>query len=446
MGFSWPQARTAPHSGTDLVFKEVSVTGTLVNLYEGRYMLISFLKRITLIVISLLITHIAFADAVTTTQTSSKSFIALRNLNMNVRSARDTNGAPLGVIGRGSILQLPDSFGVFQGSTGQLDLGATLANWENNTRDGRYSALAPKPCAGTMCVPVRVHKSSNPNIADGTIAYISLQYIKENINPSRYTSGRTELEITTNIANGETTTDPVVDGGEVTTPDTSDTSTDISTSEVLNCNNTVYRSSNYGRNSCLRNLSMTQQAELVMSDIIKVNQLVRAAATRGNFNLDPRVSVCMSFKESSQSNGRGGVTLSPNAKGGTPDWGMFQVIDSTGRGVLRRTPTVTPGFSGLSWIEYRNKMLKSTLAQADLHHNVLYHKARENNLLSSINAGTESTEVYRTLAKRYNGSGARATNYGNKVASCYSCMKGIATRAGKITNSGGLMGCLNRVK
>jgi hypothetical protein len=89
-------------------------------------------------------------------------------------------------------------------------------------------------------------------------------------------------------------------------------------------------------------------------------------------------------------------------------------------------------------------MLRSTLAQADLHHSVLKEKATATNLINRINAGSQDVSLYRTLATRYNGTGPRATRYGNRVAACYEAMLRIASRDGRITNPSGLQAALNR--
>lgn len=390
----------------------------------------------------LLVCQYTYADVVTTQEVTNRAYIEITdpNLRMNFRNQNNVSGTPMGVLGGGSIIQLPDAMAVYD-SQGQLDLQETLRMWEHKTQvDPRFSTLAPKPCNGSLCVPVKVIRSSDGRIDEGTIGFISLHYINENVDKSRYRTLRTIRDVTTNVPSDPSGVAEAEQGGSETTAGGTQEpaeETPPASQEVFNCDNTVYRSRNYTSHSCLRNLSLQQQAELVMRDVKRVNDLVRAAGTRDNFNVDPRVSACMAYRESQ---------FSPNAKGGTPDWGMYQVIDSTARSVLRRERAVTEGFNGIAWEEYKAKMLQSTLAQADLHHNVLYHKAKENGLLSAINSGTTSTATYRTLATRYNGSGSRATRYGNAIANCYDCMKGIATRDGRVTNSSSLQSCLNRAR
>lgn len=230
---------------------------------------------------------------------------------------------------------------------------------------------------------------------------------------------------------------PLQNKTETTSPETS-TPTKQKSMVIFNCNNTVYRSSNFSKYSCLKSMSLADRAKLVMQDVIQINKM------RPEFNLDPRMSTCMAYRESG---------FNPNAKGGTPDWGMYQVIDSTGRHVLRVTPSVIPGFKGLSWTQYRNKMLSSTLAQADLHHNVVYQKAKVSSSdLRSMNAAMNgsakqvSSSVVQRIATRYNGAGSRAIRYGNAIRNCYSCMTQISSKTGSISNSGRLSYCLNKAK
>ena len=63
-----------------------------------------------------------------------------------------------------------------------------------------------------------------------------------------------------------------------------------------------------------------------------------------------------------------------HAKGGEPDWGMYQVIDLTGEGIFENGfRSVVDDFAHINnWEKYRKNMLSSTLAQADMHHAVLY--------------------------------------------------------------------------
>ncbi|MCJ8275698.1 MAG: transglycosylase SLT domain-containing protein [Bdellovibrionales bacterium] len=396
------------------------------------------IKISILFFMSLVMSWPSFANTVT--EEASRSFIGLRNLNMNFRSVRDPNNV-LGTVGRNTIIQIPDNFGEYD-SRGNLDLGRTLAEWENKTRDGRYAALAPRACANSRCVPVRLHDSSNPSIADGTIGYISLDYINENVDSSRYVTQRTLLETRTQLGSSGDNGGTVTGGSETTSPGAGTSGSHVST-DADNCLGHDWRTRGHETNNCLHSRygdNPVEKASVVMRDVIEIN------SRRSGLQLDPRLSVCMAYRESG---------FSPNAQGGTPDWGMYQVIDDTGARTIRRHPPVTEGFQGFSWTNFRNRMLRNTLAQADLHHAAVLNMANWSgcraptaNLNSAMANGTRiSQDTVQRLASCYNtGNGRSVNTYGRKIESCYSCMTGISTADGRFTNPSGLQGCLDRAK
>ena len=197
----------------------------------------------------------------------------------------------------------------------------------------------------------------------------------------------------------------------------------------LNCNNTRYRRRGYSNHSCLRRMSLKEKAQLVMDDILEINRL------RPEFNIDPRFSLCMAYRESG---------FAPNAQGASNDSGMYQVTDSTAKGVLKRYRPVIPHFSKLRQNQYKAAMLKSTLAQADLHHMVLFEKASHANLIDRVNRNPEDVRLLQKLATRYNGDGTRARRYGQKVARCYRAMQQVASIDGRIHNPSGLKQALRK--
>ena len=201
-------------------------------------------------------------------------------------------------------------------------------------------------------------------------------------------------------------------------------------SYVFNCGNTIYRKNNYQRHSCLRSMTLKQKAELVMNDISKINQL------RPELRLDPRFSLCVAYHESG---------ISPNARGASHDYGIYQITNSTARYVLNMHRPVTPFFDQYRrrQISYRRAMLRSTLAQADLHHSVMLAKAKQEYLLERINRYPEDTRLLQRLATSYNGDGPRARRYGRKVAQCYRAMKQVASINGDIQNPSGVVRALN---
>ncbi len=398
---------------------------------------------------------------------SANVFIRLKDVQLNFRN-RDNIQNTNTVLGPGSVIQIPSGLAKFN-QDGSINLNATMEYWVQFAQyQQEYTgntALLPRSwncphldesvrsCNGVdrgeLFFPVKIVQASDSNFdTDGrdSYGYIALDYLRNNIQPHRYETVHTTLENALNIPQTTQAPDTVVAGGdssfaggqsEVTGNDTSAAPAQPIApapvdSNVMNCSNTTYSRSNYTNTSCLRNLSLKQKAELVMRDVLRINQL------RSSFNLDPRLSVCMAYRES---------RFSPNAKGGTPDWGMYQVIDSTGAGVLRRNNPVTPGFSQYryNWSSYRDNMIRSTLAQADLHHSVLKEKASHAGLISRVNSGSSDVSLYQTLATRYNGSGSRARHYGQKIANCYRSMLGIADRNGNITGSASaLQSALNR--
>ncbi len=391
---------------------------------------------------------------------SASVFIRFGDLHMNYREQNDMTNSTA-VLGPGSVIQIPTSVAKFN-EDGSINLNETIEYWlafarhqQQNlgyshfqAREWSCSAIESERQAdghcqgvkdGELFFPVRVVRSSSDNhdIRSESYGYLALDYLRTHVEPHRYETIHTTLENALSLPAVSNDNTQILGGdssyGSETTSTKSAPAPISQPQNVINCNNTVYRTPRQGsqKNSCLRTMSVNQRANLVMKDVSHINQL------RSGFNLDPRFSACIAYRESH---------MHPNAKGGTPDWGMYQVIDSTGRAALKRNNPVTPGFSQhrYNWVQYRDNMLRSTLAQADLHHSVLFEKARENNLIGPVNSLTTSVSVYQTLATRYNGGGPRARHYGSRIASCYRSMLSVAKRDGTIINSAALERALNK--
>jgi hypothetical protein len=394
---------------------------------------------------------------------SASVFIRLgSDLSMNFRSGQNLSESRA-LLGPGSVIQIPTHVARFD-QNGQIDLGLTLEYWQQLARYQRQNQglshlqeiawdcqrlgldESGGQCGnirnGELFFPVRVVRDSSGRVntdSSERYGYLALDFLNTEIDPSRYQTMYTNLESALEVSPPPPITaappTPPSGGGETTTnePPPAPAAPPAAADNVNNCNNTQYLTSrqNFARHSCLANRSVQQRAELVMRDVNRINQL------RTSFNLDPRFSACIAYRESH---------MHPNAKGGTPDWGMYQVIDSTGRSVLRRNRPVTPGFAQYqnNWVQYRDNMIRSTLAQADLHHSVLKEKATQHNLIGRINAGSTDVSLYQTLATRYNGSGSRARHYGQRIANCYRAMQQVATRDGRITNPARLQAALNQ--
>lgn len=422
---------------------------------EGiRYKMNKWLPK--LIMTCAIFSSLLINSAIAQSETSANVFIRLKDVQMNFRNRdniQDTNT----VLGPGSVIQIPSGLAKFN-QDGTINLNATMEYWIEYAQYQRQmlgaTALEPRTwaCPGTdddikecngvtngeLFFPVKVVRASDSKFDTNhrdTYGYLALDYLRTQIDPSRYETVHTTLANAMNVEEILASNQTEVRGGdsayegnsEVTRnePTTAPPTTEAPATtprSVINCSNTSYTSSNYQNTSCLKNLSLTEKAELVMKDVLEINRL------RPSFNLDPRLSACMAYRES---------RFSPNARGGTPDWGMYQVIDSTGTGALRANNPVTPGFSQYryNWRSYRDNMIRSTLAQADLHHSVLKQKADASGLITRINAGSTDVSLYKTLATRYNGSGSRAEHYGSRIASCYQAMLSVANRNGKVTGS-----------
>ena len=206
----------------------------------------------------------------------------------------------------------------------------------------------------------------------------------------------------------------------------------LSQSRIFNCDNTRYRNRNYLRHSCLKSMNLEEKAALVMEDASIINGL------RREFYLDPRFSFCVTSRESG---------IAPNARGSANDYGMYQVTNSTARYVLNMHEPVVPFFVQYreNQSKYRKAMLSSTLAQADLHHSVMFAKAKQEGLADQINNNPENVYLLRRLATSYNGRGRRARRYGAKVARCYETMKQAVSKTGHIHNPSGIRLALSRL-
>ena len=425
-----------------------------MSLFKNTFSLISF----ALIGLAFCWTGPAWAQ-----EKSASVFIRFGDLHMNYRDRNDMTKTRA-VLGPGSVIQIPTTVAKFN-QDGSINLNLTIENWlefarlqkENQgfshfaAREWECSTYGAEPLADGTCggitfgelyFPVKVVRASGRDVEPGSpesYGYLALDYLRTHVPPHRYETVHTPLETAlSHPAESTTATTQVVSGdssfgGETTSPLSSSSVTPVaSNSDVWNCDNTLYRTPRQGfqQHSCLKNLNLKQRAELVMKDVLRINQL------RPSFNLDPRFSACIAYRESH---------MHPNAKGGTPDWGMYQVIDATGKDALKRNNPVIPGFSQYryNWEQYKTKMLQSTLAQADLHHSVLFEKAKTRSL-TQINGGTTDVGIYQSLATRYNGKGPRARHYGSRIAGCYRAMLSVARRDGTITNGANLQSALNR--
>ena len=388
--------------------------------------------------------------------TSSPSFIRFKCANMNFRSFEDL-GEIKTVLGPKSIVQLPNfpKLGIQvheYNQDGSLDFDKTIENWiqmaKHRSSELGSRHLIPRSFRGQLYLPVKVIRASdsrfNTNGPDA-YGYLALDFIRKKVNPRCYTATTkisSEMLSENEIIGGRPVSNGEFNGqhsetthnGDFLDPEQRENFGDLSQSRIFNCDNTRYRQNGYSRHSCLKDMSFEKKAQLVMKDVSKINEL------RPGLKLDPRFSLCIAYRES---------TFSPNAQGSSNDSGMYQVTDSTARYVLEKHRPVIPHFSKYRRDQqYKAAMLRSTLAQADLHHMVVYQKASDHGLLDRINRNPEDVRLLQRLAVSYNGSrkSRRARRYGQKVANCYRAMQQVASIDGEIHNPSGLRKALERAK
>ena len=401
--------------------------------------------------------HAPLRRIVRSQDTSSPSFIRFRCTSMNFRSFNDLRNVKT-VLGPNSIVQLPNFPGLGvqvheYNRNGSINFNKTISNWLEMAKYQRSKLrsrhLIPKSLNGEIYLPVKVIQASDSRFntdSRDAYGYLALDFLRKKVNPHCYeaTTMVTKKMLRVghivgqrppvaggefNNGRSETTQDVERVGGFVRPKDFED----LSQSRIFNCNNTRYRRNGYSRHSCLRSMDLKRKAKLVMTDIMEINKL------RPELKLDPRFSLCIAYRESG---------LAPNAQGSSNDSGMYQVTDSTARHVLGMHTPVTPSFSRYRGSQrlYKTAMLRSTLAQADLHHSVVLAKAKQENLLRQINRNPQNVHLLQKLATRYNGSGRRARNYGRKVARCYRAMQQVASVDGRVHNPSGLKKALRMAR
>lgn len=434
------------------------------------------------------------------TELSANSFIRFKdNINLKCRDPKNLKNVKT-ILGAGSVLQLPAGVTEYNdgnGGDGSINFNETLVQWQKKANvDPQYIHHRARyvdcggngrdvvQCSGTdtsePMLPIKVARASDPtfdNSGFNGICYVALDYLKRNVSRSRYQTVRTNLQsalaITNESDNGETVISggeetagdfdtgyiddslEVVGGDEVTSVETITNPIDVSlrphvrpdTYSGFRCSDTQYISSGYQNNNCFAraNLTQKQKVEIIMKDVIEINRL------RGDMQIDPRFSACVANRESQ---------LSPNAKGGTPDYGLYQIINSTAKRALEKENPVTPGFSVYrhrwagtsSQPGYREMMLTSTLAQADLHHSVITGIAKWKGQYSRLRGPISSHRRvdYYNIARIYNGGNSYRnrlpTCYGTAIISCYDKMKSAATSSGRVFDSNKLATALHAAK
>ncbi len=396
-------------------------------------------------------------SSVVTGDTSSPSFIRFRCTNMNFRSLDNLKEVKT-VLGPNSIVQLPNFPGLGiqvheYNQDGSINFDKTIENWlqmaKYRSSELRSRHLIPKRQDGELYLPVKIIQASDSGFntrGRNAYGYLALDFMRKKVNPRCYeATTRVSEEMLSvpqiiggeSVSNGEFNDQPseTTNSGNITGRyvEHREDSDDLSKSRIFNCHNTHYRRHGYSRHSCLRSMNLEEKARLVMEDVAQVNKL------RPELKLDPRFSLCIAYRESG---------ISPNAQGASNDSGIYQITDSTARDVLRMHNPVTPFFRRHRGNQrrYKQAMLKSTLAQADIHHSIILAKAKREKLLHRINRNPEDTRLLQILATRYNGSGQRARHYGRKVSRCYQAMKQVASADGQIHNSSGLKRALRRAR
>lgn len=404
-------------------------------------------------------------DVLTSSELSGNSFMRFKNLRMNFRNWDDPSQTNT-VLGPDSVIQFPKGVTIYN-QDGGINFNATIEHWvRKSNSDPAYHNHRPRyltcpdgqeECPGIdtseIYLPVKVVKASDSTYdTNGRNAYgfIALDYIKRNIARDRYQTVRTTLEDALKVTNTSDNGETVISGGsqsagdEITSvapPQRRVAPAPVVVHETRNCNDTTYKTSGYVTGNCLARKGMTlkQKAELVMSDVIEVGELRRA-------HIDPRFSACIAYRESQ---------FSPNAKGGTPDWGMYQITNRTAQRSLQQHEPVTEGFARYRnhWTDYRNAMLTSTMAQADLHHSVLFAIAKNRSMGGRMNQNRLTESDYSRLALIYNG--GRDTNqrppaaarcYSRAIMNCFAKLKNVSSPNGSIHGSANLTSILESAR
>ncbi len=414
-------------------------------------------------------TPFVFADV------SAPNLIRLTNTNAQLHNYSNI-GQVNGSLGSNSIIQLPDEVAeeaVF--NNGQMDLHATLQNWVSLARQDR--TLPPKMGPnGRLLFPVKIIRDPFSVVdtnSEDAYGYMDLIALSQNANS--YSSVRMNVPEDPNSdpVDEDSPIEPIIvdessgnqfydeevygssyevdeqevilDGGgsevtggnqqvDIAAPDSTirpqmrpfaARPEDLEGRASFRCSNS-WDGSGYQNSNCLSQTydDFKDHVQHVLSDLEAINQL-RAPRVP----VDPRFSICIGYKESH---------LSPNAvhrDSGGGAWGMFQVRNSTGREAIAAYGSVVSGFeqydSAGEYTAFRSAMLRSTLAQADLHHSVILKKAEYAGLLQRMGNGSMTFNHYHTLAERYYG-GAGRTTYANKVISCMRGMAELVSEYGQI--------------
>ncbi len=363
-------------------------------------------------------------------------------------------------LAEGSVIRLPNPVleNIVYDENGEVAMAETLLVWHTLAADNKK--LLPRMVGGKLAYPVKVLLASDSGFdveSREALGYVTLgQLTKPNafntvraaadaipiVVPKKDSEASALLDEVTQTTLDEAITEQAEEGVvdiETTSPESSLrpvirpetmarplTAAPSANSQFV-CENNYSR--NYARTNCFTQKGMTlvEKAEHIMGDLEAVNQL------RGPRSpIDPRFSLCIARRESN---------LAPNADSGRGDWGLFQIRDTTGEDVLKNYGMVTPGFQQYDKKnEYRalkRAMVKSPMAQADLHQSVVIEKARiidfvkGTNIRQRLGNGSMRVQDYQMLADYYNASSARRA-YSRAIASCYRAMLSVADEYGRI--------------
>ena len=386
------------------------------------------------------------------------------------------------VLGANTVIQFPDVVAqhmVYE--NGAFNLSKTIGLWHDLARDGR----APGMRGGLF--PVKVIES--PNGAVDTESKTSIGYVDLGIllsNPGSYRASRSDIDeiepevevepaspISTvdesNLGSGTydddvygsyyEVDDVVSGGGQEDTAPSDATVVDpvhpntrpvtrprpfvgqqdaLQAQASFRCENEWERNHvEYPVNNCLSRHygdDLRGKVQHILNDLEAINQL-RAPRVP----VDPRFSICIGENESK---------LSPNATNGGA-WGMYQVRRRTGEEAISNFDPVVPGFEHLNtageYRTYRERMLTSPLAQADLHHSVMLKKAEYAGLLQKMGSpqGLTMTD-WKKLARRYNASTRMVTrnevtqeykyHYANMITDCFRALQPLVNEYGQIAD------------
>ena len=291
-----------------------------------------------------------------------------------------------------------------------------------------------------MVFPTQVIQSGNSK-AKNKKGYVSLDYIRDN-HPNSLKMIQSEKELT-EISEPHFGSDSSSCGNggssESTCNGKNRTEKKAAAIKVFDCKTTKwYVKSKAHKHNCWKGLSAEAKAKKIMANVRHINQ------RRPHFKPDPRFSVCISQKESKLIPNQGNPYNSRGRRLSSAI-GMFQILFPTQKDARQRAgKTVIDGYGHLSMKQYRSTMKKSSLLQTDLHHRVLYLKAKSAGLMTAINKGSSSAYVYQRLARYYYDAN-RGGPYSYAVTKCYKCIKKIFNRKGQRISKNNLKNCLERV-